>query len=82
MLVSTLVPAVVVAVFIYFLASRLRWQWLSYGLTIVAASTLIYAGSVHLVFTGIEVVGVGCLATWLDPLGAWKKKGDSEHQKS
>ena len=73
MLVSTLVPAVVIVVFVQLLIRQLRWPWLSYGLTFIIAAALVYDGTVHLIYTGIEVGGIGCLFTWLDPFGYWKK---------
>ena len=75
MLLSTIVPAIIIVGLVYlFLIRHLRWRWLSYGLTLVIAATLVSAGAVHTSFTGIEVAGLGCLTTWLDPMGYWRIK--------
>ncbi len=75
MLLSTLVPAIILVAFMYISLSRLfRWRWLSYGLALTIAGLLAATHTVHLSLTGIEVAGLGCLVTWLDPLGYWKKK--------
>jgi len=75
MLLSTLLPAVILVAFLYLAVSRLcRWRWLSYGLALTTAGLLAATQTVHLILAGVEVARLGCLVTWLDPLGYWKKK--------
>ena len=75
MLLSTIVPAMFIVGLVYlFVIRHLRWRWLSYALVLVIAAALVSAGAVHTNFTGIEVAGLGCLTTWLDPMGYWKTK--------
>jgi hypothetical protein len=74
MLLSTLIPAIVAVALVYFLLIRLLpWRWLSYGLALAIGGGLISARTVHLQYTGVDVAGLGCLITWLDPMGYWRK---------
>ncbi len=73
-LLSTLLPAIImVALMQFFVIRLLPWRWLSYGLSLATAVALVSTGKVHFSYTGLEVAGLGCLVTWLDPLGYWKK---------
>ena len=45
-----------------------------YGLALTTAGLLAATQTVHLTLAGMEVAGLGCLVTWLDPMGYWKKK--------
>lgn len=74
MLKSTIIPALIIVALVHFVISRkLKWRWLSYGLMIAIAGAFIANRGVHLKYTGIEVAGIGCLITWIDPFGYWKK---------
>jgi hypothetical protein len=75
MLASTLVPAMIVVAFIYFLLiKKLCWRWLSYGLVLASAALFLSNNTVHAQYTGVQVAGLGWLITWLDPSGYWTKK--------
>lgn len=74
MLISTIIPALVIVAVVHFLIiKQFRWRWLSYGLMLTIAGALVTTRAVHLTYTGIEVAGIGCLVTWIDPFGYWKK---------
>ena len=78
MLLSTLVPAIFIVGLMQLFVRQFRWRWLSYGLSLGIAAALAGTGQVHPLFTGIEVAGLGCLITRLDPFGYWKKKPDDK----
>jgi hypothetical protein len=73
MLIATIVPAILIVGLVYLFVIRLlRWRWLSYVLILVIAMALVSAGAVHTIMIAIEVAGIGCLITWLDPMSYWR----------
>lgn len=44
-----------------------KQAWAGYAVVIAVGALFILAGSVHLIFVGIEVAAFGCFLVWLDP---------------
>jgi hypothetical protein len=66
MVFSTLFIAVIVIGVLWFLLlQRLRQAWMGYVLVLAAGIACFLFGSVHFVYIGIEVIGLGCLVVWL-----------------
>lgn len=68
MVLSTLLIAVLVlAVLWFFILRRIPWRWASYLIVLLVAALFIWSGTVHFVYTGIEVAALGCFLVWWNP---------------
>ena len=68
MILSTLLIAVLVLAVLWFvLLRRVPWRWASYLVVLFVAASFVWAGSVHFVYTGVEVAALGCFLVWWNP---------------
>ena len=66
MVFTTLFIAVIIVLVLWFLILRsLQHAWPGYVLVAAAGIACFVFGSVHFVYIGIEVIGLGCLVVWL-----------------
>jgi hypothetical protein len=75
MLGSTIAPALFVVGLMYLVVIKLiPWRRLSYAISIGLGVALISVGKAQLDSAGFQVAALGCLITWLDPVGYWRAK--------
>ena len=68
MILSTLFVAVLVVAVLWFLVlRRIPWRSAAYLIVLLVAALFIWSGSVHFVYTGVEVAALGCLLVWWNP---------------
>ncbi|WP_096526379.1 hypothetical protein [Candidatus Nitrosoglobus terrae] len=65
MIFSTVILAIIVVSLLWFLIlQKLNHPGFSYFIVIAVGVALLYHGSVHSIYIGIEVMGLGCLVVW------------------
>ena len=68
MILTTLsIAALALALLWFFVLKNIPWRWAGYLVVLVVAALFIWSGSVHFVYTGVEVAALGCLLVWWNP---------------
>jgi xanthosine utilization system XapX-like protein len=64
MVFTTLFAAGIIIGILYSIVRVIPWAFLSYAIMVIVGVVCLMQGTVHLIYIGLEVIGLGCLVVW------------------
>lgn len=64
MVFTTLFAAGIIIGILYLIVRLIPWAFLSYAIMVIVGVVCLMQGTVHLIYIGLEVIGLGCLVVW------------------
>ena len=64
MIFTTLFAAVIIIGILYLIVRVIPWAFLSYAIMVIVGVVCLMQGTVHLIYIGVEVIGLGSVVVW------------------